>query len=632
MSSSSSNLTILLSLRSPILAPLYLAKIRGNAFRNIEFKYAFELNDDRELERISDPQKPKDLLALKVLSKSEEDRSYIAGVADPFRAIQIQTESAMYYTKIIAGIIPHQAFWLATDDNQLKPERIEDVTSRCSHIISQPNYTAGYAVIHDYLKKYLSVLPDETTLIPAPDGTRYSKISSDTTPGYERSYYRRFERIGRARRRRRCQAPPSYAYLTTDPSDHAGPLVRFLKVPEKTTLQGNQDNREDKCPLCKSALDNATSLQTEYGDTLMTALFAGNGWYIKHQTLFNDLADDILKAIASIYSDPIRAAVELKDYRKCSQDKYMSFDQASIPHPKLVEILEEMVDHRAYSTDIKIGKRQIERGVRLRPRIFENQKWKELKEEGTVKKIWEENVADNIRRKSPEERQPHICTGATPHWVREFISDHYKIIGGGKTVDKQPSLLFVAVTLTALALCLGLLDVEKDKLFRADAFASLPLEYLKLIQLALAVLSLLLVFSTMYNHHFANRRLSVRSAWKLAAMLSIDLWVLEWGSIEWFFKGDPSLGTMGTWLSMFGIYVNILAISLGSFLLSLRDQFAQLRDDVWIWLRQWRVRRKIRRLAVPLARVPVAPDSEEKMFQDPLVEIRRLLRWRKQSA
>src|SRR5580698_10511925 len=133
MGMATGNYTILLSMKSSVFAPLYLAKVRGGAFRNINFKYVFELPNEllfppmpRESPQDADAEQRHsedtfyDPLAVAVLSKAPENAKYIAGVADPFRALLANTDGSMYRPKILAGLIRHQPFWLATHNTELR--------------------------------------------------------------------------------------------------------------------------------------------------------------------------------------------------------------------------------------------------------------------------------------------------------------------------------------------------------------------------------------------------------------------------------------------------------------------------------------------------------------------------------
>jgi hypothetical protein len=339
------NNTILLSVRSPIFAPLYLAKVRGNAFRNIDFKYAFELPTYGS-EVAADINRADDL-AYRVLSKSAENEHYIAGVADPFRCLVLDSDGALYKPKVLGSMIRHQTFWLASDQEELKSVTAEEALAKCRYIISQRTYTSGYAVLKDYLEtlKVNSKFKDfeNAEMMPGDLCNTFGSIGiyHKTQPGFEREHYKQFlqKKYSFSNKKyffhKSCQNA-NYAYLTTNPADHEEPIVQF-------------------------------STEAKYHNTLMSALFCGSGVYCKYPMLFDDIRADIMRAIQAIHCDPVGAAVELKEYSGISGDRFMDFSNKAIRHRRLVEILDDLIRDRVYAEDMSLSEKNISKGAELRP-------------------------------------------------------------------------------------------------------------------------------------------------------------------------------------------------------------------------------------------------------------------------
>jgi hypothetical protein len=405
MVSTSPQYTILLSMRSPILAPLYLAKVRGGTFRNIDFKYAFELPRPTKGTTFKEKDEHKqsfiesfyDPLAEAVLSKALENSRYIAGVAHPVRSI-ISTDGSLYRPRVIAGLIRHQTFWLATDDAELKTDTGEAAASKCDYIVSQPMYTSGFATLQKFLK--IAIQPDDVSLKEGiirhtGDDGKQRRLYFKTMPGFERYYYQHLVR-------KSCRKD-KYAYLTTDPSDHEGPLVQFA------SLNGCPDTR----------------------NSLMTALFCGNGWSVRNPMLFNDICNDVIKALKAIHDDPVRAALELKDYSEVSQDRFMSFSNKTLPHERLVQILEDLsIRDEIYCNDLTITLEQITRGFKLRSPLSP------MAQEITFEEYIEFFAPGVVSRQEPEPRATSAQydrerTEDMPDFVRYSIQNYRQF------VDKQ---------------------------------------------------------------------------------------------------------------------------------------------------------------------------------------------------
>jgi hypothetical protein len=332
------NYTILLSVRSPIFAPLYLAKVRGNAFRNIDFKYGFELLDSSADGQRNGRQI--DTLSQRVLSKAPENEKYIAGVADPFRCLMLQSDGAMYKAKILGSIIRHQTFWLASDDRDLHVGSADEALRNCAYIVAQPKYTSGYAVLTRFLCKLKGLLVDAITPGPMCDTIGSLGVYHNTLPGFERKHYEIL-------RDKSCRQF-NYAYLTTNPADHEQPIVQF----------------------------SHKERGKEFRNTLMSALFCGNGLYCKYPMLFDDICHDIVRAIDAIQCDPVGAAIELKEYANISGDQYMNFANKYMRHRRLVEILDDLIRDDIYAPDLKLTQAQLKLGAEIRT---------EFKEAGKIK-------------------------------------------------------------------------------------------------------------------------------------------------------------------------------------------------------------------------------------------------------
>lgn len=545
--SEQSHQTILLSVRSPILAPLYLAKLAGSAFKDVQFEYAFQIDDENGLDQNAGLYDP---LTRKVLSRNDGDKKYIAGVADPFRSIIVAT--GFWHTpRILGNVIRHQAFRLASDDVRLGTNCI-DALKCCSRVVAQPRYTSGYALMANYLST-----DGDSTLTPD------DVLFCDTKPGFERLYYRHFERAAS----RRDPNRPAYAYLTTDPTDHQTPLFDFLET-------------RGSAPNC-------------YHDTLMTALFCGEEWYEKNKGLADGLAEDIQKAIWSIYDDPVAAAIKLKEYPERGEDPFISFATNRMSHEALLEALDRLVSYNAYSPDLKISKSQVERGVALRQPYHKND----------LNQVW--NYVPTAIRHEPAETLPQQfpIKEPKPEWVkrteenyRRFVREHYEVAPQFKTGRKLSSRLGVVAIIVSVLLALG------------ASFALIPvsvpwLTYPGYTCLVLAGVSL---FLGPFAYYVTTGERTLRWIVAYSAVVVVDIAVISWRVLEY----AEAKVAVGDVLGVIGIYLVVTGLMLGGIWRAAGGQIRDLWERAWMSFRERRIKREIRKTPVPALRKSAKPFSQ----------------------
>ena len=356
---------ILLAMRSPILAPLYLAKLRGGPFTDIEFEYPSANTYTKKAGRLLDP------IPNLVLS-NDPSNPYIAAVADPFRVFRKESVVGQQDPLVLGGIIRHQTFWLMTDDEQLQNSTSAEFLEDCSHLISQPKVMAGYAVLADWV--------DRTCTTNKPR----EKLYHDTVPGWERQIYKRF-----------CRRYPNshYAFLTTNPFDGDQPLLAFF---------------ENDIKACE-----------DYQDTLMTAIITGKNLFRSCLSGFGLLTKAIENEIHLIYTDPTKAAVDLIDYiEKYPMDQLCAVIPTAELH-LLIDQLRTLADHKIYCPELIISRDQIERGHKLRSRVLE----KDVKQE--VSSLVE--VEDMIKGIRPEVLRDTLPSPPDRVSGRQWIDGYLKV-------------------------------------------------------------------------------------------------------------------------------------------------------------------------------------------------------------
>ena len=301
---------ILLANKSPILAPVFLARtIAPRAFQQVklEFRPSGRKDDQRE-----------DLLVDQVLSQSEQHHHYIAGIADPFRAL---TEAYIGQERqkpmIVANIIPHQLYYLVSDCKN-RPRSVAEVGT-VDRIFSQPDFMTSYSLLLKYLTETGNI--DEATA---------KQIIYPGVAGYEYDYYRKF--VGASRR----DPPHPAAFITNDPTLIYGErrdLPEFATLPQKK-------------------------------NTIMTGMFCSAEKYKANSAAIEEIKDALKKAITLIYDDPVvSAAMLLADKRNgIAIHREYGVDN-------FLRTIVNFAAGNAFASDLSFSTEQIKQAIDMRPRV-----------------------------------------------------------------------------------------------------------------------------------------------------------------------------------------------------------------------------------------------------------------------
>jgi hypothetical protein len=390
---------LLLSIASPLYAPLYLAKAANldSIFQHIDFEYRFT----RDKSYKGDP------LVRDVLSRTD-DWDCMAAVCDPYRAlIKNATDDHMMDAPLIVGcLIQHMCYWLIDAQNPDSEAGENGIAGAFDQIIVAQRHTTNYAVAMDHLINGCKV-PDVNTA----DSVLYSYPAS----GYEERFYRRFNGAFKL------------AYMTMNP------LSLFA--------------REKKGTIWKPFLQDK-----RYQNTFMTGVVVGRAYCEKHPQRIEGLRHGIASAIEMINRDPLLAAERLQSYR----DDYISFSADDVDFRKLAKVLEYLAEMEAYPMEGRISADAMDRGAEVRAsarpvnphkdNLMEPSKIKECVQPGIVK-------AECKRKKQPAPKVVH------EDWIKTLaVSTLSARSAPGESDTGLPFGLLASSVLLAASFCLMSVD------------------------------------------------------------------------------------------------------------------------------------------------------------------------------
>jgi hypothetical protein len=383
---------LLLSIPSPLYAPLYLAKVAGldPVFQQLDFEYRASRKRLRRGDHLV-----RDVLSLTT------DLDCLAAVCDPYRALikDAMGEGMMDRPLIVGCLVQHMCYWLVDGHDRDSVYSEKGITHEFDHIIVAQRHTTNYAVAADHLLNKCDV-PD----IKAADSFLYSYPAS----GSEQLYYRWFHK-------KTCKL----AYMTMNPLS----LYEFGR---------------------EGAVKKPFLQDERYRNTFMTGVVVGSDAYRSKPAEIDGLMNGIVKAIDHIYRDPLLAARQLQSYR----DDYISFTAEDMPFDHLVAALEHLVDKAAYPVGGKISDLAMERGAEVRSCARPvNPDAPHLMELGKIKEcVKKEIVQPSAAKPGPVMHEP---------WVHRFMVNALCAdTSSGEQRSGLPFELLVASVLLAASLFL----------------------------------------------------------------------------------------------------------------------------------------------------------------------------------
>lgn len=441
---------LLLALHSPLYAPLYLAKqLSLGSFDRIDFEYR-PMHSGR-----GDP------LVRDVLSNKRKDKTYIAAVCDPFRALM--AGPSLQRPKIIGGLVKHMTYYLVNHDKTCPSASISKLPDLFEKLIVHPKYMTGYAVMRHLLHSHT----------PSCDHNRI--LYHKTFPGFEELHYSslRSSVFGRRARYR----GRDFAFLTTNP-------IFLFDTPREVTI--------------------TLSTIAAYKDCLMTSIVVGeeSAASIEHRDDISELIGGVKEAIDLIRHDPLKAAYHIRHF---SSDPLVPFSFRAADLEQLENVIDHLRSNDTYAVDCKISSTQVERSIAIRNvSLNDNPDKEHLIDFSEWRNYFDPQY---IIDETPSAQSTQIpALEPYPKWVKDIVYDYGNSIPSversgisnviAAIVSVSAALGGTLLTFGVSGLLPGLGKVSADA---AAMQASLMGRYSTAISIFLFVLSLFLVIKFVFS-------------------------------------------------------------------------------------------------------------------------------------